>query len=143
MLRIVYTSVQAVPFGPEDLESLLARASVLNESVGVTGILLVSQREFLQCIEGPAEAVRQVYRRIQADPRHTDLQILSSGPIRRRQFDRWSMVGLMVPPQQEGVHSAFSLLDHRLDRPWRTLGKAALELIQEYAHIKLAMEAQP
>lgn len=46
---------------------------------------------FLQCLEGPAPAVNELYRRIARDDRHVDVTLLDYTGIRHRDFGQWSM----------------------------------------------------
>lgn len=48
---------------------------------------------FLQLIEGEEDAVRNLYSRIQNDPRHSDVELLCTETIiGGRLFDRYSML---------------------------------------------------
>ena len=46
---------------------------------------------FLPVFEGPTEAVVALIRRIEKDSRHTDIVVLSAGPIEGRYFEGWGM----------------------------------------------------
>ena len=58
---------------------------------GVTGALLFNEDLFAQVLEGPLEAVEQIFEQIQRDQRHSDVTILESGPAVERDFPEWSM----------------------------------------------------
>jgi hypothetical protein len=62
-----------------------------NERLGLTGLLMASGGLFYQVLEGPAEAVDDVYGRIVADGRHTDLLLLSTENDVERMYPDWSM----------------------------------------------------
>src|SRR5205085_7022976 len=46
---------------------------------------------FAQTLEGEEHAVRELYERIAADPRHENVTILETGDVRERVFGRWAM----------------------------------------------------
>ena len=142
MLRVIYTSVQRAGLLRDHLEKLCQHAAAKNSSLDVTGLLLSNGLEFMQCIEGPDEAVIQVYKKIVQDPRHDDIRLLVSVQTQERLFPNWGMVGMVTKPQAVvGNDSvAYALLDHRLYRPWRSLGESAVDLIYEYARVKVELE---
>lgn len=142
MLRVIYTSVQRAGLLRDDLERLCQQASVNNSRFKVTGLLLSNGLEFMQCIEGPDKAVIQVYNTIAQDSRHHDIRLLVSEQTQERLFPNWGMVGMATKPQAVvGSDSiAYALLDHRLYRPWRSLGESAVDLIYEYARVKVELE---
>jgi hypothetical protein len=71
--------------------SLLITARERNLEMGVTGVLLFSGTEFMQCFEGSPEGVKDVYARIVASSRHHDIRELMNGPVSRRGFKDWQM----------------------------------------------------
>lgn len=91
MHRILYISTARKVLDPSDLESLLAISRRNNAQAGVTGLLVAGGRRFLQVLEGPADAVRHTFERIEQDPRHFALVTLSDGSTDTRQFEQWSM----------------------------------------------------
>jgi len=62
-----------------------------NKAVGVTGMLLYQDGNFMQVLEGNEHSVRGVYAKIERDPRHRGLITLLQGEIEDRQFPTWSM----------------------------------------------------
>jgi hypothetical protein len=142
MLRLIYTSVQVPGFDPQAFEHLCEQAARNNRRLGIEGLLLCNGVEFMQCLEGPRESVAAVYTKIVKDPRHSDIRLLVSEVTNELMFEKWSMVGLGTKPQSElsGESIAYTLLDHRLYRPWRSLGLGAADLIYEYAKVKAELE---
>jgi hypothetical protein len=90
--RITYVSRYAKPLTGTDLEQLGAAAAEKNQRLNVTGVLMASGGLFYQVLEGPAEAVDELYTTIVADERHTDLLLIrSEDRISGRMFPDWSM----------------------------------------------------
>ncbi len=75
-----------------ELERILAGARKKNLELGITGVLLFHNGEFVQLLEGPREAVLHVYHDIIVrDRRHRGLTIGWEGAIEQRRFRDWSM----------------------------------------------------
>lgn len=89
--RIKYVSRFDKPLSAEAIEEIGAQSQKNNASMDLTGLLMSSGGLFYQVLEGPAEAVDDVYRRIVADGRHTDLLLISSEDDVERVFPDWSM----------------------------------------------------
>jgi hypothetical protein len=91
--RIKYVSRFAQPFREEELEELGKRAAEKNKTLDITGLLMTSGGLFYQVLEGPAEAVDQIFSNIEADKRHTDVLVLSiEDKVTDRLFPNWSMM---------------------------------------------------
>ncbi|MEO5342067.1 MAG: BLUF domain-containing protein, partial [Gammaproteobacteria bacterium SHHR-1] len=45
----------------------------------------------MQYLEGQGSKVQELYRRIAADPRHSEVRLLAEGSIQERLFMDWSM----------------------------------------------------
>lgn len=92
MKRIKYVSRFAMPFREAELEELGERAAEKNKDLDVTGVLITSGGLFYQVLEGPNEAVDEIFGYIRADKRHTDLVVLGvEEDINQRLFPDWSM----------------------------------------------------
>ncbi len=90
--RITYVSRFAKPFSESELEKLGKSSAENNKKLGVTGVLMTSGGIFFQILEGPEEAVDQIYSAISADARHTDLVVLElEYGIQQRNYPDWSM----------------------------------------------------
>ena len=142
MFRLIYTSVQKPGIKRHAFELLCEQAARNNRQVNVGGLLLCNGVEFMQCLEGPRDRVAMIYNTIVKDHRHKDIRLLESGVTRQRIFKNWSMMGLSIKPETvlSAEPIAYTLLDHRLYRPWKSLGESAGDLIYEYAKVKAELE---
>jgi hypothetical protein len=52
LISLVYLSAAVFPFQPEDLLELLGKSQERNHKLGITGMLLFKQGNFLQVLEG-------------------------------------------------------------------------------------------
>ena len=91
MLRLVYVSSAALPMSKPELLLLLEQARQKNAGLGVTGLLLYKDGNFMQALEGDEAQVRALYASISADPRHRDCIVIFEGHIEQRLFPDWSM----------------------------------------------------
>jgi hypothetical protein len=73
------------------LEELLVEARDFNAGKNITGILLYCDGSFMQLLEGDEEEVRSLYGRIEADPRHFDVQTLFTKETEGRWLKDWAM----------------------------------------------------
>lgn len=89
--RIKYVSRFDKPMTEDAIEAIGEQSRINNENLGLTGILMASGGLFYQVLEGPAEAVDEIYARIVADGRHTDCLLLSAEDNVERAFGDWSM----------------------------------------------------
>ena len=97
--RLMYRSRDRLPADSreDELAELFARARSDNHKQRITGALLLSGRRFVQVLEGDKVAVRSLFSRIQADPRHDEVELLFAEPVDSRTFARWSMARASMP----------------------------------------------
>ncbi|MFJ6677877.1 BLUF domain-containing protein [Microbacterium sp. NPDC091382] len=88
---IAYASRATEPFDHARLVKLLAESRANNERDGITGMLVYSDPDFIQILEGPDAAVRALLERIGRDPRHTDVRVLLEEQVSERKYSTWSM----------------------------------------------------
>jgi len=100
MLSLTYVSTATAELDESALAALLRQSRENNERCGLTGMLLFKSGRFMQVLEGEEEQVRERYRIIEADERHTDVQRLLSETIEARRFPQWSM-GFPTPEDAE------------------------------------------
>jgi Sensors of blue-light using FAD len=93
VFRLIYRSKSRIPAAKLDAElgDILRGARAKNASLGVTGALLLYDDWFAQTLEGGEEAVRGLYGKIAADPRHSSVQLSEEGFVPSRVFSRWAM----------------------------------------------------
>lgn len=97
LIRLAYASeatfsAQSADSGVEPHVARILLASRRNNPRdGIVGGLYYGNDRFFQYLEGEEEAVRRVYARICADPRHRHVRILLEEPLARYTFSNWSM----------------------------------------------------
>jgi hypothetical protein len=110
---MVYVSAATKPFTPADLRELLAKARTHNSSVGVTGLLLYHKLSFFQILEGQAQVVTPLFSRIERDPRHHSVLLLSKKDAAERNFGDWSMGFVAAEPAAADPPGFVRLLEAR------------------------------
>ena len=91
LISLVYLSAATVWFSNQDLTDLLAKARENNSKLGVSGMLLFKEGNFLQVLEGESSTVIALFKKISKDPRHRKVVALSQAPIHQKDFPDWSM----------------------------------------------------
>lgn len=112
LFHLGYVSTQRRPMSSDELVQLLETARAYNEARGISGVLLHRDASFFQILEGEETRVREIYRRVAADPRHERLEILFEEPLEEREFADWRMGFLELDgvdvTQLEGVSDFLS-----------------------------------
>jgi hypothetical protein len=91
MYLVVYVSSAVELFSEEQLTDILKKSRENNSAVGVTGMLLYKDGNFMQLLEGAKEAVEETLGRIEHDPRHRHILKLLQQEAPERNFSEWSM----------------------------------------------------
>jgi hypothetical protein len=107
LLSIVYASTASAPFDDAQLTELLTQSRASNTRHGLTGMLLYRNGRFVQVLEGPERAVRDLVSVIGQDPRHTGMRVLVEEPLTTRQFADWTMGFQPVAEPTEALPDGF------------------------------------
>jgi hypothetical protein len=91
LFGLVYVSTATPLADIAQIEQLLDRAQERNARAGLTGVLLYDAGNFMQYVEGPADALARVYASICRSRLHTGVIEILREPIRAREFPEWSM----------------------------------------------------
>jgi hypothetical protein len=91
LIHCIYTSAATSALTSDELVALLQRVRALNQAHGITGMLLYSEHNFFQVLEGPSEVVDHTYARIALDQRHTRVTQIIREAITQRSFADWTM----------------------------------------------------
>lgn len=92
MISLCYVSAATQHMTNSELVQCLEQFRKNNTLINVTGLLLYNGHgTFLQVLEGDEEVVEELYRHINADPRHQRINCLGRRAITQRSFPDWSM----------------------------------------------------
>ena len=92
MKRLKYVSRVSNGLDHEDIEDLVAQAERNNLKKDITGILMSAGGLFFQVIEGPDDAIDELYAKLMDDPRHGDVLVIGfETGVKERIFPDWSL----------------------------------------------------
>ncbi|WP_145740767.1 MULTISPECIES: BLUF domain-containing protein [Variovorax] len=91
--EVFYCSMLTPDLPPATVGSIVTQARARNAQYGITGLLVFDGMRFCQHLEGPHGAVETLMRRIERDPRHTDIKVFRRGPLAARRYSGFG-VGL-------------------------------------------------
>jgi hypothetical protein len=91
MLQVIYSSKAASQIGPGDVFRIIQQSARNNGKAGLTGFLIYQNGRFFQVLEGEKPPIDDVMRRVERDPRHSAITIISRREIDERAFPAWRM----------------------------------------------------
>lgn len=97
LVQIVYVSqssfipsINSAGIEP-NVARILAKSRVNNRKNGLVGVLYFGDGCFFQCLEGKEAEIDKLYAKLQQDPRHKDLMLISRKQITALSFTDWAM----------------------------------------------------
>jgi acylphosphatase len=91
LYQLLYLSTAKPELTEDALLDLLSKSQARNAARGITGLLLHSDGNIIQVIEGEREAVESLYAKIESDPRHGGVMALSRKHVSARDFPEYKM----------------------------------------------------
>ena len=95
---IAYYSSQQNSFNDEQLKEIVRSAVEKNAKNNITGMLLYANSCFFLIIEGPDDAIDNLYKKLLKDRRHSTITKILDKEITERGFADWSMGALKLDP---------------------------------------------
>ncbi len=90
--NLVYCSRAAPEIDDAAVDRIIESSRRANPARGITGLLVFGGGVFFQWLEGPHDSIIELMQRLQADPRHQSIVVLSeSEEQRERLFPDWDM----------------------------------------------------
>lgn len=89
--QVIYISTANPELTEDALLELLSGSQKRNASRKITGLLLHSDGNIIQVIEGPEPAAKALYDKISGDSRHRGVTLISSKSIEKRDFPEFKM----------------------------------------------------
>ena len=86
---LIYVSTAANAMGPRELSGILEKSTTMNRQDDVHGMLLLSEGNFMQCIEGEVAGVERTFARISASRLHHRVIEMFRSPVTQRRFSDW------------------------------------------------------
>lgn len=91
MFYLIYVSSAIKLMEDSELLFLLDESREKNQRLGITGMLLYKEGNFMQMLEGEKSTVLELYDTINRDERHKDVITIITGDLKKRNFENWSM----------------------------------------------------
>lgn len=137
--QLAYTSLTRDRVSRTGILDILRTSRAHNVPRGVTGALLYADGAFLQVIEGPPDAVDEVYGRIRQDPRHDRVMTLLDAAVETRAFPEWPMgllrIGDVSDDVQPSLRAVLERAEQQAGRVW--------SVVRAYRYVALARRTQP
>lgn len=106
----------------DEIVKIVDVAQSKNKAHGVTGVLFYANDYFFQTIEGNEPELRKIYKSIEKDPRHSNINKLVDEPITDRAFVDWSLDTFyidnpaLINPQSIGLLQALYVRNFGVDK---------------------------
>lgn len=91
LTQLIYVSTAEIELDHAALSDILSSCVRHNQQNQITGMLVYWRGNFMQVLEGSADAVDETYQRICKDTRHHGLILLERSEIEAREFSAWHM----------------------------------------------------
>ena len=89
--QLVYVSNRKPNCSAEEIDKIIESCKRNNPPLNITGVLLYSEKKFIQLVEGDAKLIMNLYDKIKKDPRHSNAIMISYNPITEKSFPSWHM----------------------------------------------------
>ena len=89
--QLTYVSNRTSICTDAEIENILASCKKNNPTLKITGVLLYSNKKFIQMVEGDAELITSLFDKIKLDNRHSNCTLISLGAIKEKTFPSWHM----------------------------------------------------
>jgi len=94
LYNLTYRSIAIPEITIEQIEDILKTARNFNSKNDISGCLVFSKGYFIQLLEGSKDTIEELMDSIERDKRHTNIDILSQGEMKKRIFETWDMAYL-------------------------------------------------
>ncbi|MAU12592.1 MAG: hypothetical protein CL607_22415 [Anaerolineaceae bacterium] len=91
LVSLIYASTATHKLSRQEIIDILDKSREKNKQLGITGLLLYKDGNFMQVLEGEDKAVSDLYEAIEADPRHVGTHVMLKRPVDERTFGDWQM----------------------------------------------------
>jgi len=89
LLSVLYISYMKKEYDKEELDELMSKFYLNNLKYDISGLLLYSERNVIQYIEGEGDNIEKLYDNIKNDTRHKNVFLLHKKEIQQRLFTEW------------------------------------------------------
>ncbi len=105
---LIYSSHKASHCTDDQIDKILESCRRNNTNKNITGILVHTDKFFIQYLEGKMEEIMPLYEKIKDDDRHSNILLLNKGTIEKRHFPRWFMGCKDYDTKKLDIESSFT-----------------------------------
>lgn len=91
MLRLFFISAATHFQTARELNEIMRASRMRNRAEGVSSLMIYNDGSFAQLMEGPRQAVLNVFERIKADTRHNGVAVIFQEETEKRITEGWDM----------------------------------------------------
>lgn len=106
--NLVYISFRKPNCTEAEITLILEACNRNNKKLDVTGVLLYSDKQFVQYLEGEYKEIFGLYDKIKLDNRHKNIALVTSEKIDERSFPSWQMAHKKVDFESIEFRTAMS-----------------------------------
>ena len=122
--RLTYVSKLSLPLDQKEILEIGSKASLNNQKIDVTGILIGVGNYFFQILEGEETTINPLIEKISRDPRHRDVTILSAETgCEERLFSDWNMKAVTLNESNDLILLAISLMLQNIAQSHNAMGR--------------------
>jgi len=129
LVRCLYASRATTPLDEAALDEILRQSRTNNALRGVTGLLCLANKIFVQALEGGRSEISRLLASIIRDPRHSGVELLLFEEIAERQFGGWTMGRVKVADVNQALVLKYS--ESPAFDPFACSGATTLKLLTE------------
>lgn len=137
-LLYVSRSMLDLPRQAGEVDAVVEVARSRNHSLGVTGALVFTERNWAQNLEGSEAALEELMKSIRGDWRHTEVGVVYQETIPARRFPSWAMA--YAGPSTFVAGNVLPLTDPLPPPARRKASERLILLMRQFAEAKLMEE---
>lgn len=108
LTRLIYTSHHG-GLCAEAVDLILQKSRTNNVRDGISGALIVGEKNFVQLLEGDRAVVAKCFMRIMQDDRHGEIQVIFAADANHRLFFEWSMHCIITSRIKQQILSRYTI----------------------------------
>ena len=136
LFQLVYTSKRKPDCSDAEIDKILGACKKNNPQQNITGVLLYTDKMFVQYLEGDSRKILALYDSIKKDDRHERSVLISYGPLNERAFPNWHMGAKTLSEDDVDFHTEITHEDKKLLdavlRGEKQEGLSALNLLKKF-----------
>ena len=134
LYQMLYSSVLKQSMSPSEIDVLVKNAQRSNQEAGITGMLMMDAGIVVQWLEGDKSVVRELWAKLQRDPRHECMvELMHREYQEKRLYPNWSMHLTTRQNMLAIVHQAREQHNYGIPNPWAPAIDKLCELLDNDA----------